>query len=119
MSNPGLVKAFDVSGGSSVWSCSIVRLTGDGAISQASSATDFSIGIADSLGGDSGGRCEVALTGVAEVRAGGTVARGALVTSNAAGAAVTASPGNRVIGIALEAAVINDIFRVRIAQSVA
>lgn len=117
MSNPILIKSFTCNPG--VAGLTIVKLVGDGVIAQASAAADFSIGIADALGGDSGGRCEVILSGAAEVRAAGTIARGAFVTANANGAAVAASTGNRAIGMALEAAVTGDIIRVLIAPGIA
>lgn len=116
MSNQLLTKAFTCNPG--VTGYTIVKFVGDGVVAQAAAGADFSIGIADPLGGDSGGICEVMLAGAAEVRAGGTIARGSMVTANAAGAAVVASTGNRAIGFALESAVVGDIFRVLIAPGV-
>lgn len=59
-----------------------------------------------------------AITGVydgrAMLKAGGTIARGGAVASNAAGLAVAATTGNIILGYALEAAVINQIMTVEL-----
>jgi Uncharacterized conserved protein (DUF2190) len=86
---------------------------------QADSATDLSVGVTRELGADAlGDRVDVWHDGIALVEAGGNVAIGAQVTSDAVGRAVTAAPAaganNRVIGIALQSAVSGDIFDVLI-----
>jgi len=48
------------------------------------------------------------------VKAGGAIARGGPVATNAAGLAVAAALGNVIVGYALEAAVINQIMTVEI-----
>ncbi|MEI6158362.1 MAG: capsid cement protein [Roseococcus sp.] len=67
-------------------------------------------------GAASGERMDIALGGLVEVVAGGTIAAGDPVTSDASGAAVIAAPAAgvnaRVLGFAHEAAVAGDIFRV-------
>ena len=80
------------------------------------------IGVSDmSADVASGGRCDVRLSGVAEVDAGGTITRGALITSDASGKAVAAAPAtgvnNRVIGFALASAVSGDIVDVFLTPS--
>lgn len=97
----------------------IVQFSGTSVI-QADSATDLSVGVTRELGADAlGDRVDVWHDGIAYVEAGGNVAIGAQVTSDAVGRAVTAAPAagvnNRVIGIALQAAVSGDIFDVLIA----
>jgi hypothetical protein len=54
----------------------------------------------------------VRISGVTKALAGGTVAIGARVTSDATGRLITATTGNQVLGIALTAAVVGDIFTV-------
>lgn len=57
----------------------------------------------------------VRILGTSKVVAGGTVAEGAYVTSNGSGQAIsTVVDKNAVIGIAMEAAVVNDIFEIMI-----
>lgn len=59
--------------------------------------------------------CDVVKLGPAQVRCGGAVTRGDLLTSDAAGKAVAAAPGagvnNRVIAIADQSGVAEDIIR--------
>lgn len=92
----------------------------DGQVLQAAAAADLSVGVVEgpTVGVASGERCDVVLSGVAEVTLGGTVARGALVTSDATGRAVTAASTNRAIGMAMVSGVIGDVVEVRIAPSV-
>lgn len=63
-------------------------------------------------------RMDIVTSGLVEVVAGGTIAAGAPVTSDANGAAVAAAPAAgvnaRVLGYAHEAAVSGDIFRVQL-----
>jgi hypothetical protein len=96
----------------------------DNAVVEAAAATDSLIGVAYIPGVSgtqkvSGDPLEVVLSGVAEVKAGGTIARGALVTSDANGQAVVAAPSagvnNQVIGKALVSAVSGDVFPVLLA----
>lgn len=56
----------------------------------------------------------VAYDGRVMALAGGTIARGAAVASNATGRAVAATTGNVILGYATEAAVINQIFTVEL-----
>ena len=82
---------------------------------QATAATDVLIGVAE-FDADSGATATVQVAGVAFVEAGGTITRGARVTSNASGQGVVAAPAagvnNGVVGVALDAAVTGDYFRV-------
>jgi hypothetical protein len=67
----------------------------------------------------SGDRLEVVLIGVAEVKAGGSITRGDLVTSDASGQAIAAAPAEginkQVIGKALASAVSGDVFPILLA----
>lgn len=92
----------------------------DGRVVQASATTDALIGVAIQPGGAaSGAVCEVQMAGIADVVAGGAVAYGALVSTDADGKAVeasaTAGSNIRVLGIALKSAAANDIFPILIA----
>lgn len=79
-------------------------------------ATDKLIGISDNLGAASGETLDVILDGIALVKAGGNIAMGDLITSDATGqAVVTTTASNRVIGVAMEDGVSGDLVGVRIA----
>ena len=58
---------------------------------------------------------EFARAGIAAIEFGGNVARGALLTADADGKAVTAADGNRVIGIAEVSGAAGDIGQVLLA----
>jgi hypothetical protein len=74
----------------------------DGEVALATAATDNIIGVTDfPSGAASGARIDVILFGPADIDVGGTVAPGALITTDAAGKAVAAAPGagvNHFIG---------------------
>lgn len=79
-------------------------------------ATDKVIGVSDNLGAASGETLDVILDGIALVKAGGTIAMGDLVASDATGQGVaTTTATHRWIGVAMEDAVSGDLFGVRIA----
>lgn len=105
MANPGLVKSFVAE--AAVLPYRIVKFgSADGQVLQAAAATDASVGVADNLGQDTANsRVDVILSDIADVEAGGAITRGALVTSDASGRAVSAAPAAganvRVIGTAL------------------
>lgn len=84
----------------------------DTTVIQAAAATDSSIGVSD-LGAASGAELDVIMSGVAIVEYGGTITRGALLTSDANGKAVAAAPSagsnNRTIGIAMVSGVSGDL----------
>ena len=78
----------------------------------ASAATDIIAGVLDYEPRRAEDAVDVVLingTGSFKVKAGGTIAKDALLTTNASGQAVTASTGNRVFGRARTAAVSGDI----------
>jgi hypothetical protein len=111
----GLQKTFYA--GAAVAANRIVKPGADDTkVVQGAAATDKLIGVSDNLGGASGDTIDVILDGVALVKAGGTIAFGDLITSDATGqGVVTTTASNRVIGVAMEAAVSGDLFGVRIA----
>lgn len=92
-----------------------------GQVRQASADTDPLAGIADSMGAAAGGMADVQLSLIGDAKAGGTLAAGDPVTSDANGRAVKAVKRVgaivSVIGIAQEPAVLDDIVPVLIAPS--
>lgn len=94
----------------------------DGQVLQAAAATDSLMGVMESVGPALGERCDAVKSGIADVEFGGTVARGAAVTSDANGKAVAAAPAAgsnvRIIGFAEVSAVSGDIAPVLIAPGV-
>ncbi|MBY0396770.1 MAG: hypothetical protein K2X91_09925 [Thermoleophilia bacterium] len=88
-------------------------------VRQAAAATDPLAGITDSQGGSAGGMVDVQFSLFAEARAGGPIAAGDRITSDANGCAVKATKqaGQIIsyVGIAQVPAVAGDIFDVLIA----
>lgn len=92
----------------------------DGVVVQASAATDLLIGVSSDLGSVAGERQDVFETGnVMEVDFGGTIARGASVTSDANGKAVAAASGNIAIGYATKSGVSGDVGSISIIRHTA
>lgn len=117
---PGLTKTFIA--GAAITKRRIVKFdVVDGQVITAAAAADGLLGVSDmSADVASGSRVEVRLTNVAEVEAGGTIARGALVTSDATGRAVTAAPAAgvnvRTLGIAMASYVVGDVADIYLSQ---
>jgi hypothetical protein len=86
----------------------------------AAAATDAILGVNTDVDAVSGDPCDVQFQGIAICKAGGTITRGGLVTSDASGNAVAAAPSagsnNRILGIAMQDAVVNDLFDVFLEQ---
>ena len=113
MSNRTLLKAY--SAGAAVAAHRIIKWgAADRAVIQAAAAADSAIGVSDRLSAASGERIDIVRAGIADVEYGDAVARGALLTSDADGKAVTAAAGNRVIGVAEISGVAGDIGEVLI-----
>jgi hypothetical protein len=76
-------------------------------------ATEFLIGVTTEVDAVTGDPVDLIRAGLADVEYGGTVARGAPLTSDATGRAVTAAPAagtnNRIIGFADVSGVVGDI----------
>lgn len=87
----------------------------------AAAATDLSAGIFQH-NAESGKEVRVMLTGISRLKLGGTVTRGAKLTSDATGQGVAAAPAAganaQVIGIAMASGVSGDIIPVFLAPSV-
>lgn len=119
MNNPGLIKTFVA--GAAVTKHRIVKFgSSDDAVIQGAAATDALIGVSTEVDSASGERVDVIMNGVANVEFGGTITRGAPVTSDANGKAVAAAPAsgvnNRIIGFAGVSGVSGDIGSVIISQ---
>ena len=92
-----------------------VTLESDGQIDLADSAGENCIGVVINDPA-SGGEATVVVSGKTVVTAGGTIAAGASVATDASGDAVTASTGNIVMGYALEAGVDGQVIAVELIQ---
>lgn len=91
----------------------------DGSALMAAASTAAMFGVSDSLGAaGAGDRVDIFTFGTVEVEYGGTIARDALLTSDANGKAVAATPGAGVnayiIGIARVSGVAGDIGEVQL-----
>ncbi|MFZ6687512.1 DUF2190 family protein [Undibacterium sp. SXout11W] len=91
--------------------------TGDDRITLATSSTDFIIGVTMDIDAAINERSDVHLAGIAYVEASAAITRGALITADAIGRAVTAAPAAgvnaSVVGRALESAsAAGDVIRV-------
>lgn len=93
----------------------------DGVVIQSASATAINLGTSNIIGADTDAmRCDVVMTGIAEVEYGGNVTRGDLLTADADGKAIaTTTAGNIVIGRALISGVAGDIGSVFLTNGVA
>jgi hypothetical protein len=107
VSNLILAKAFTAGGAISPYR--IVRFSAAETVVQAAAATESVIGVNTDLTIVSGERVEVMTHGIAWVEAGAAITIGAPVTADSVGRGITAAPAagvnNRIIGLALDAAV--------------
>ncbi len=115
MANNGLTKSYTAEG--AISANRIVKVgAADWGVLQAAAVGDSSIGISTDIDAASGDRVDVVHQGIADLKLGGTVARGALVTSDASGQGVAAAPAagtnNRIVGVALISGVSGDIIPV-------
>ena len=120
MANNGLTKSYTAEG--AIAANRIVKVgANDYGVLQGAAATDKLIGVTTEIDAASGERVDVVLEGIADLKIGGAVARGDLVTSDATGQGVTAAPAaganNRIIGVALISGANGDIIPVKIAPS--
>lgn len=121
MTTPTLIKNF-LAGSGGVRQFRIVKLgAADGQVVEATAVADFLLGVSCQPGTAANGeRCDVVLSGIADVQAGGTITRGALITTDNAGRAVAAAPSaganNRILGVAMVGAATDDIIQVLLSQ---
>lgn len=118
MAKNGLTKSY--SAGGAISPNRIVKFgSNDYEVVQGAAAADALIGVTTEIDASSGERVDVIHAGIADVKLGGTVTRGGLVTSDASGQGVAAAPAagtnNRVIGTALVSGVSGDVIPVLIA----
>lgn len=102
--------------------CRIVKHgAADGAVVQATAATEEFAGVADAQGAAAGGILDVHVAGTATVEYGGPVTRGARLTADANGKAIAAAPAAgatvEIIGRALVSGVAGDRVDIVLARS--
>jgi hypothetical protein len=114
-------KCYDAAG--PINANSIVKVgTADYAVLQADGPTTAAkiIGVTTEIASSTGERIDVVLQGIVDLKLGGTVARGDLITSDVNGNGVTAAPSagtnNRIVGIAIISGVVGDLIPVFLAQ---
>ena len=121
MTDPAIIKVFTAGPGGVRQFRLVQPGASDGLVIESTAVANFIFGVSCQPGtAAEGQRADIVLAGTADVEAGGNVARGALVTTDSQGRAVTASPAaganNRILGIALVGAASGDIFQVLLAQ---
>ncbi len=119
MANIGLTKAYTAGG--TINPFRIVKFgSNDYEVVQSAAVGDLLIGVSTEVDASTGERVDVVQAGIADVKIGGSVTRGQLLTSDASGQGVAAAPAagtnNRVIGVALISGVSGDIIPVVILQ---
>jgi hypothetical protein len=113
---PSLV--LNYTSGAAVGANRIVKMASDTTVVQGAATSDSLIGVNNELAATASGQSlDIVMGGVAEVESGGSVTRGALVSSDTIGRAVTATEDNRVIGVALKSASTGDIIPVLLGLS--
>ena len=117
--NETLVKAFKA--GAAIAKYTIVKFDSeDDKVIVATGVTDLPIGIALEAAAASGDRIDVAVAGIAEVKAAGAITRGDYVVATTGGegkAGTSATAKQNAIGKAMAGVADNDIFPVLIAPS--
>lgn len=101
----------------------IMKLSAANKVNKATAAADKPlVGVLQDKPDAADKAATVRTSGISKLVAGGTIAAGDLLTSDANGDAVAAAPAvgvnNGIVGYAIDAAVDNDIFRAMIAPSV-
>ncbi len=119
MNTPILEKSFNAAG--TIPAYRIVKHDGtDGDVVVATDATDKMFGVSGLLDKVADETVDVVVVGVTLIEYGGNVTRDDLLTCDAEGKAVTASPAagenNRVVGIAMESGIESQIGSILLAQ---
>lgn len=110
---PILIKAFRAA--AAIQGYLIIAAQADGTVNVAKGKTEKLLGAAGSMGARAAGdMLDVDQAGWSEVRSGGNVSFGDLLTSDANGKAVTAETGDRTIGIAMQDGSSGDIIPFRV-----
>ncbi|ODT18907.1 MAG: hypothetical protein ABS35_22755 [Kaistia sp. SCN 65-12] len=117
--NGSLIKSYRAA--VAVAGCLIAKFaapTTDATAGIATAGTDPLLGVADAMGAAQGGMLDVTISGLAEVRLGGTVAAGDPITAGTGGKGVKCAPaaGTRAayVAIALAPGVADDIIPVNV-----
>lgn len=120
MANNGLTKSYTAEG--AISANRIVKVgAADYGVLQAAAVSDKLLGISTEIDAASGERIDVVHEGIADLKLGGTVARGDFLTTDASGQGVTAAPAagtnNQIVGKALISGASGDIIPVLVAPS--
>ena len=112
MANNGLTKSYLAEG--AIGANLFVKVgAADYGVLAAAAVGDKIIGVTTEIAAATGERCDVIHSDIADLKLGGTVARGDMLTSDASGQGVTAAPAagtnNRIGAMALIAGVSGDI----------
>lgn len=112
MANNGLTRSMTAE--AAIAAYRIVKVgAADYGVLTGAAAADKLIGITTEVDTAVGERADVILNGTADVKLGGTVARGDLITSDATGQGIVAAPAAgvnaRTIGVAMISGVVGDI----------
>jgi hypothetical protein len=115
VANLELIKSYNAEGAIAAYT--IVKMgANDFGVAQAVAATDKLVGVTREIAAVLNEPVDVVHEGIANVKAGGPITRGDLITSDASGNAVTAAPGagtnNRIIGFARMSGVAGDVIEV-------
>ena len=117
MHNPTLIKPFTAD--AAIPARTLVAIgAADGSVKPATASTDAIIGVSTDVTCAKGDTCDVIMGGTAFLRLGGNVARGNLITADAASKGIAAAPAvgvnARVIGTAIYSGGAGDIGSVTI-----
>jgi hypothetical protein len=117
MANPDVAKTYNAEANINPYT--IVKFgANDFGVTPAAASTDQMVGVSTNLTVLSGSRVDVYHADIVYVKLGGTVSRGAYVTSDVNGNGVAAAPGvgvnANVIGIARQSGVVGDVIEVLI-----
>lgn len=112
MGNATLIKNFKAEAAIAAYRI-VKHGAADDQVLQGAAVGDALFGVSTDIAAAINERCDVIMDGQADVEYGGTITRGALLTSDASGRAVAAAPAagvnNRIIGVAMVSGVLGDI----------
>ncbi len=120
MSNAALIKNLKAEAATPAFTVVKFGAT-EGSVLPAAAVADKLFGVSTDVAALIGERCDVIVSGLADVLFGGVVTRGDLLTTDALGRAVTAVPAagvnNRIIGTAFVSGVLGDVGAVLVAAA--
>jgi len=116
MTNPTLIKSF-VAPATVAGRKLVTFAAADSEVTVASAVSNPLLGVAVPTGSRDNNRVDVIVAGIAEVKVGGNITRGDSLTADANGDVITSFAGtDRIIGLALQSGVANDVIEVLVAQ---